>query len=99
MREGLVNAITKAQVQILPGWQVRVSNYVQDAYTMMDSSLNHKLLRSTMYKIMGKYDGTTEEVDTADSEETARYLEREYQLAYGYSWEVWVLDPDGNTLD
>ena len=42
-----------------------------------------------MYKIMGKYHGTTEEIDTARDEQEADYLVGEYQMAYGKDWTVW----------
>lgn len=44
----------------------------------------------TMYRIMGKYKGQTEEIDTAETEKEAQYLQGEYQLAYGAQWQVWI---------
>lgn len=43
-----------------------------------------------MFRIMGKYKGRTEEIDTADDPKTAEYLRGEYQMAYGPQWTVWV---------
>lgn len=52
------------------------------------------------YRIMGNYRNSTEEIDNADDEGTARYLQGEYQLAYGSDWQVWVevqtFDKHGN---
>jgi hypothetical protein len=42
-----------------------------------------------MFKILGKYRGQTEEIDTADTLREAEYLVAEYQMAYGVSWVVW----------
>ena len=42
------------------------------------------------YRIMGKYRGKTEELDTTNSAKEARYLEREYQLAFGADWIIWI---------
>ncbi len=52
-----------------------------------------------MYLIMGKYQGTTEEVDHIDPTETdtpeqdAEYLVNEYRLAFGPEWTLWVKKP------
>ena len=43
-----------------------------------------------MYKIMGKYDGTTEEIDVADEWSEAIYMVDEYTMAFGSDWEIWV---------
>lgn len=39
--------------------------------------------------IWGKYRGITEKIDTAPDQRTADYLVREYQMAYGHTWQVW----------
>lgn len=43
-----------------------------------------------MYLIIGRYQGNTEEIDSAETMETARYLQREYQMAYGAGWIVTI---------
>ncbi len=40
--------------------------------------------------IMGKYRGTTEKLDTAESSEEARTLIDEYCRAFGAGWTVWA---------
>lgn len=42
------------------------------------------------YRIMGIYQGRTEEIDTAKSEEDALYLAGEYQIAFGRDWSIWA---------
>jgi len=42
------------------------------------------------FRIMGNYQGTTEEIDTTSDKEEAVRLRGEYQMAYGSSWTVWV---------
>lgn len=49
------------------------------------------------YRIMGNWQGNTEEIDCVDPnyndgdpEEEARRLRAEYQLAFGPNWTVWV---------
>ena len=44
-----------------------------------------------MYKILAKYRGETEEVDTADTLQEAQYLVSEYRMAYGSEWIVWFV--------
>jgi hypothetical protein len=54
------------------------------------------------YRIMGNYEGTTEEVDSTDDKKEAIRLRGEYQLAFGSSWSVWVevqTFDDTGTLD
>jgi hypothetical protein len=43
-----------------------------------------------MFKIMGKYQGKTEEIDSAETRSEADYLLGEYRLAYGAGWKLWV---------
>lgn len=48
------------------------------------------MLNGRFYRIMGRYcGGPTEEIDTAETEEEADYLEGEYVLAYGAGWHIW----------
>lgn len=42
-----------------------------------------------MYKIMGKSKFGTEEIDTADDLESAKYLVGEYRIAFGAGWTIW----------
>jgi hypothetical protein len=42
------------------------------------------------YKVMGKYRGKTEELDSTTSAKNAHYLEGEYRLAFGRDWTIWV---------
>ena len=42
------------------------------------------------YEIRGTYRGKTEVVDTAETLNDARYLQKEYALAYGREWAVTI---------
>lgn len=42
------------------------------------------------YKIMGKYNGRAEEVDTADSQEEVDEMLAEYRMAFGTGWNLWI---------
>lgn len=42
------------------------------------------------YKIMGRYNGQTEEVDEAETRKDAQYLLSEYKLAFGAGWSLWI---------
>jgi len=44
----------------------------------------------THFRIMGRYRGRTEELDTADSKSEALRLVGEYRMAFGSGWEVWL---------
>lgn len=41
------------------------------------------------YRIIGKYQASSEEIDTAKDLKEAEYLVGEYQMAYGKEWSVW----------
>ena len=43
-------------------------------------------------KIMGRYNGVTEELDTANNENSAEYLVNEYRIAFGTGWHIWTED-------
>jgi hypothetical protein len=44
-----------------------------------------------MYLILGRYHGQSEEeIDSADTLDDARYLAREYRLAFGQGWTIRV---------
>ncbi|KKL85647.1 hypothetical protein LCGC14_1952620 [marine sediment metagenome] len=45
------------------------------------------------YKVMGRYNGDTEELDSADSEQEAKYLLNEYRMAFGAGWILWIIEP------
>lgn len=48
------------------------------------------------YKIMGRCGGgETEEIDSADSEQEAKYLLNEYRMAFGAGWFLWVKQTRG----
>jgi hypothetical protein len=42
------------------------------------------------YKIIGKYQGQSEEIDVANSKEEAEYMLQEYKQAYGPAWKIWA---------
>jgi hypothetical protein len=42
------------------------------------------------YRIMGNFQGSTEEIDQTSNKQTAQYLQREYSVSYGKSWHIWV---------
>lgn len=39
---------------------------------------------------MGEYRGSTEEVDTAETNKEAEYLAREYRISFGEDWRIWI---------
>ena len=41
-----------------------------------------------MYKVMGKYQGKWEEIDTAEDINEADYLVSKYRMAYGPEWTI-----------
>lgn len=41
-----------------------------------------------MYEIIGRYQGESEVIDTADTKQEAEYLVGEYRLAYGAGWSI-----------
>lgn len=43
-----------------------------------------------MIRIMGRYRGRTEELDTADTEKEAETLVSEYRMAFGFDWSIWT---------
>ena len=43
-----------------------------------------------MFKIMGKYNGNIEEIDSFDSRREAVQMLGEYRMAFGSSWELWI---------
>ena len=43
-----------------------------------------------MFKVMGRYNNMTEELDTADTREDAEFLLDEYCTAFGDGWELWI---------
>lgn len=46
-----------------------------------------------MYEILGTYDGQTETVDTAETQEDAEQLLQEYQIAFGLDWILTIEGP------
>ncbi len=48
------------------------------------------------YRIMGSYQGRTEEVDCADSAQEAKRLLREYRMAFGAGWALWLEEAYGD---
>lgn len=43
-----------------------------------------------MFKIMGKYNGRTEEIDSFETQAEAEKMLSEYQMAYGHGWQLWI---------
>ena len=44
-----------------------------------------------MYEIKGKFKGVTETIETEiETNKEAKYLLKEYQLAFGRSWDLWI---------
>lgn len=43
-----------------------------------------------MFLIMGKYRGRVEEIDSFSSRKEAERMLREYILAFGPSWTLWI---------
>lgn len=49
------------------------------------------MTRKVEFKIMGKAKGIpTEEIDSAETRESAKYLLQEYQMAFGMGWMLWI---------
>lgn len=46
-----------------------------------------------MFKVMGKSKHGVEEIDTADTFGEAAYMAKEYRLAFGSGWQIWVEAP------
>lgn len=42
------------------------------------------------YKIMGRYRGEVEEVDDCEDKREAERLAREYRIAFGEDWGIWI---------
>lgn len=47
-------------------------------------------MANKVYKIMGKYKGSSEELDTAFSKSEAIALAYEYRLAFGQEWVITI---------
>ena len=43
------------------------------------------------FTIIGVYGGKAEVIDSADTKQEAEYLVREYQMAYGQTWRVYMV--------
>ncbi len=43
-----------------------------------------------MYRIIGMYRGSKEELDTAETESEAHYLCNEYIMAFSRDWRIWI---------
>ena len=52
-----------------------------------------------LYKIMGEYRRKTEEIDEVDTKKEADYLAREYRIAYGEDWRIWVEEDEEDDED
>lgn len=48
---------------------------------------------------MGRYRGSSEELDTADTLREAKYLRTEYAIAFGACWAVWIEDENGTEVN
>lgn len=44
-----------------------------------------------MFIIYGRYQGTKEEIDTAETKKEAEYLANEYRMAFGPGWSIWYV--------
>lgn len=51
------------------------------------------------YKIMGEYRRKTEEIDEVDTKKEADSLAREYRIAYGEDWRIWVEEDEEDDED
>ncbi len=48
-----------------------------------------------MYEIKGTFKGVTETIETEiETNKEAKYLLKEYQLAFGRSWDLWICKTD-----
>ena len=45
------------------------------------------------FKVMGKSQYGTEELDIAESLDEAQYMVDEYTMAFGPGWEIWIEEP------
>jgi len=46
--------------------------------------------KTSLFKIMGEFKGNTEQIDDTTSHKEADFLAREYRVAFGESWRIWV---------
>ena len=45
-----------------------------------------------MFKIMGRYGyGRAEEIDSAETRKEAEAMLREYRIAFGAGWQLWIV--------
>jgi hypothetical protein len=47
-------------------------------------------LRQKEYAIFGRSKYGTEEIDTAETKQSAEYLLNEYRIAFGGGWSLWI---------
>ena len=50
-------------------------------------------------KIWGKYQGKTEVIDEADTQEEAQNMAGEYRMAFGADWTIWTGAKNGTTTE
>jgi hypothetical protein len=68
-------------------------------FEMLEKVNNVKPQLNETFKIMGSYMGRPKEVlDTAESESEANYLKKEYVMAYGKDFKVWI-ESDGKKFE
>lgn len=66
---------------------------------MLEKVDNVKPQLNEVFKIMGSYQGKPKEVlDTAESESEANYLKKEYVMAYGKDFSIWI-ESDGKKIE
>jgi hypothetical protein len=52
------------------------------------------MTNNDLFRIMGEFGGKTEELDDTACRKEAERLAREYRVAFGESWRVWVEEPE-----
>lgn len=57
------------------------------------------MTKEILFRIMGSYRGVVEELDDTECRKEAEKLAREYRVAFGESWRVWVEDSEEDADD
>lgn len=49
-----------------------------------------QMTKEILFRIMGELNGNTEQIDDTECRKEAEKLAREYRVAFGESWRIWV---------
>lgn len=48
------------------------------------------MTKNKLFKIMGELNGNAEQIDDTECHKEAEILAREYRVAFGEGWRIWV---------